>query len=216
MNSPEVERDLAGVRGAHRRLLATISDLSEEQARQPSRLPDWSVGHVLTHLARNADGLSRMMEAAVHGEIADMYVGGVEGRAADIAAGAERPAEELVADVRHGIARLERAWADATDDAWSGQGRMVTGPVALVELPWRRWREAEVHHADLGLSYDFADWPADFVRFELVRMTGQWASRKPMGLTSLPAAALEAAPNDRLAWLFGRRDIAGVPAAGVF
>ena len=47
-------------------------------------------------------------------------------------------------------------------------------------------------------------------------MTAQWASRKPMGLTDLPAAVLAVPPNVRLAWLFGRHEIDGVPAAGVF
>ena len=37
-------------------LLGDIQDLSETSARAPSRLPGWSRGHVLTHLARNAEG----------------------------------------------------------------------------------------------------------------------------------------------------------------
>ena len=27
-----------------------------------------------------------------------------------------------------------------------------------------RWREVEVHRADLGLGYDRSDWPAEYVR----------------------------------------------------
>ena len=85
----------------------------------------------------------------------------------------------------------------------------------MFDLVFRRWRETEIHHADLGLGYEFSDWPADFVRIDLARMSAQWASRKPMGLTDLPAAALALAPPDRLAWLWGRLDIDGLAPAGM-
>ena len=83
-------------------------------------------------------------------------------------------------------------------------------------LPARRWRETEVHHADLGLGYTFADMPADFVRPELRRMEMQWQARQPMGLTTLPEAVLHRPPHERLAWLMGRLEIDGVAPAGVF
>ena len=47
------------VRLAHQRLIGTGSGLDDAQIRRASLLPEWSIGHVLTHLARNADGHSR-------------------------------------------------------------------------------------------------------------------------------------------------------------
>src|SRR4051794_11621167 len=53
---PEARRRvLAGVTESHRRLFADIDGLTDAQARAASNLPDWTVGHVLTHIARNAD-----------------------------------------------------------------------------------------------------------------------------------------------------------------
>ena len=43
------------------RLLASAAALSDEQLRGPSLLPGWSRGHVLSHIARNADGLSNLL-----------------------------------------------------------------------------------------------------------------------------------------------------------
>jgi len=43
-----------------------------------------------------------------------------------------------------------------------------------------------------------------------------WASRQPMGMTTLPPLALAASPSDRLAWLTGRSTIAGLDPAGVY
>ena len=38
-----------------------IEGLTDDQAREPSLLPGWSRGHVLTHLARNADAMVNLL-----------------------------------------------------------------------------------------------------------------------------------------------------------
>jgi len=43
------------------RLTADVCGLTDEQAREQSLLAGWSRGHVLTHLARNADGLGNLL-----------------------------------------------------------------------------------------------------------------------------------------------------------
>ena len=163
--------------------------LDAADVRLPSLLPGWTVGHVLTHVARNADSFVRMLEGVERGEIVDQYEGGVGARAADIEAGAGRPAGELVHDVRGTIWRFE---GHGRADQRRGTGRRGSfgdGPVD--GLPFRRWREVEVHHADLGLpGFTFADWSSAYVRRELQRELMTWRSRKPMGFSDLPPAAL--------------------------
>jgi len=210
-----LERDLAGAARAHRELEATIADLTDEQAREASVLPGWSRGHVLTHIARNADSFTRIVLGAQRGEVLEQYPGGREQRAGDIEAGSGRPAAELIADVRRANDELERAWAGTAADVWQRQGVATTGPVALDDLPFRRWRETSVHHADLDLGYGWADWPIEYVRIELDRMTMLWNSRLPMGLTGLPAEALAVSEHHRVAWLLGRAGIAGLEPAGL-
>lgn len=211
-----LERDVQGAVAAHARLVADLATLTDEQAAQPSLLPGWSVAHVLTHIARNADSHVPMLEAANRGEVVAQYPGGVDQRNADIEAGAGRPAAALVADVVAANARLEAAWTAMTPNGWGVQGLSSFGPVAIDDLPFRRWRETVVHQADLGLSYTWRDWPADYVRLELARMTMLWASRKPMGLTTLPAAAMVLTDHERTAWLTGRTSVEGLDAAGIF
>ncbi|MGH9105508.1 MAG: maleylpyruvate isomerase N-terminal domain-containing protein [Acidimicrobiales bacterium] len=48
--------------------MVTAERLTDERVRAPSRLPGWSVGHVLAHLARNAEGYARRLEGALEGE----------------------------------------------------------------------------------------------------------------------------------------------------
>jgi hypothetical protein len=39
-----------------------------------------------------------------------------------------------------------------------------------------------------------------------------WRARKPMGMTALPESVQRLAPNERLAWMYGRVQVAGVAA----
>ena len=73
------------------RLTITAAGLTDSQAREPSQLPGWTRGHVLTHIARNADGLRNLLIWARTGVVTPQYPD-LEAREAGIAAGAgERP-----------------------------------------------------------------------------------------------------------------------------
>ena len=165
---------------SHARLAHTLATLTDADARRPSLLPGWTVGHVLTHLARNADSHVRMVEGAIGGEVADQYPGGNAQRAADIESGSRRPAADLVDDVLTSAARLEAVWELTPDDLWrTGRGRVVTGIWPLADLPFRRWREVEIHHVDLDLGYRWDDWPDAYVEAELHRALAGLAARLP-------------------------------------
>ena len=212
MDERSVPDYVNGCAAAHRRLIAHLEALLQQGVltdavvHGPSLLPNWTVGHVLTHIARNADSMTRSIDGALRGEVVDQYEGGVAGRTADIEAGAPRPAHEQVDDVRHSIAQLELAWVRAAEAGWPGRWRSpAAGERPTWEIPFRRWREVEVHHADLGLEgFGFDDWSARYVAEELRLRTMEWSSRNPMGLTGLPQAALRLSPQVRLAWLMGR------------
>jgi maleylpyruvate isomerase len=49
---------LGWVEDGSRRLEQAVSALPAEAVAEPSALPGWTRGHVLTHLARNADALA--------------------------------------------------------------------------------------------------------------------------------------------------------------
>jgi maleylpyruvate isomerase len=211
----EIDRAVAGAAAAHQALMAHLDgllergDLDGDVVVRPSLLAGWTVGHVLTHIARNADSHARILEAAGRGEVVDQYDGGFEGRAAEIEAGAGRPAAEQVADVRTSAWALEAAWATCPSEGWAGHGRGSRGDqIPVADLPFRRWREVVVHHVDLGLGYGWSEWPAEYVRLELDRQVMAWRARMGMGLTTLPPAALALHPNERLAWLLGRHQVA--------
>ncbi|MGI8680546.1 MAG: maleylpyruvate isomerase N-terminal domain-containing protein [Mycobacteriales bacterium] len=48
-----------GCTAAHRDLESLADEVTDDVSARTSLLPGWTVGHLLTHLARNADGTSR-------------------------------------------------------------------------------------------------------------------------------------------------------------
>ena len=211
-------------------LLDGLSTLTDADARRPSLLAGWSVGHVLTHLARNADSHTAMFLAAHAGGVADQYPGGMAQRTADIDAGAVRDAGELVDDLRTAIARLEDAWDATATATWAhGLGRTGNaGERPLDDLVFRRWRETEVHHADLGLSFGWADWSEAYVDRELDHTIAVLAPRLPAATAlrieadgiigawivepvAVARLTVRASKHELLAWLLGRHARADWP-----
>ena len=201
----------------HRRLLDRLDErlaAGTLDVSAASLLPDWTIGHVITHVTQSGDGHLRMLDAAVAGEVGQQYPCGREQRNSGIERGATRTASEQVDDLRRSIAALDARWAAMPD--WTGTGASMGGDVSIADLPFLRIREVAVHHADLGLGYTFDDLPDAYVREELRRMEMLWAARQPMGMTSLPDAALAASPPHRLAWLMGRAPIDGLDPAAIY
>lgn len=211
----QINRQIEGCVAAHRALEGSIADLTDEQAHGPSALPGWTIGHVLSHVARNAESFVRLLEAASAGVAGAQYPGGRDQRNGDIETGAVRSAADIVADVVHTNRALESSLASMTDSAWSTEVAFMVGAGPARDITWRRWREVAVHHVDLGLDATWRQWPAEYVRPELQRLTMLWASRRPMGLTTLPELAQRADDHQRLAWMLGRADIDGVEPAGL-
>ncbi len=204
-------------------------DWTPADIQAPSLLPGWTRGHVLTHVARNADGISRALGGALRGEIVARYPGGQAGRNADIEAGAARSPAELAADVRESAERLDAVLdAVAAADGWA----LPTEDLTVGEYVAARWREVEVHRIDLAGSYTAEQWPAEFVAYLLPEVADGLAPRVtvPIRITvspdrcTVPALVgqawtvgdgdhVEVAAPDwaLLAWLIGRAE--AVPGA---
>ncbi len=156
--------------GAHRRMMESAARLTDADCRCPSLLPGWSRGHVLAHWARNADGQSRMLAAAMRGEITAQYPGGDSQRAAEIEAGAAWPARVILEDARAAIGRVEDAWHRMPASAWDRPTAARAGTRPAWLSAWARWRETEIHHLDLDAGYTHDQWPAEFTGLMLPRV----------------------------------------------
>lgn len=168
---------------AHRRMWTSASEMTDDDCRAPSLLPGWSRGHVLAHWARNADGQTRMLLAAMRGETAAQYPGGDAQREADIQAGAARPAQLILQDARDAIDRVEDTWRRMPAEAWSRPTAARIGQRPAWKSVWARWRETEIHHVDLDTGYTHDRWPPEFVSIMLPRVLPTLQARQPDEVT---------------------------------
>jgi maleylpyruvate isomerase len=159
-------------------LLETAGGLSDADLRAPSLCVGWTRGHVLTHLARNADSLVNLLTWARTGVETPQYVS-AEKRDADIEAGSGRPAAEIVADLEAAAQRLVEAIAEVPADRWDERLRMRSGrEVPAARIPWLRRREVEIHHVDLDAGYTPAHWSPEFVE-RMLRGEARHLSERP-------------------------------------
>lgn len=214
-------RDLASVRDATERLLTAAAKLNNDSVAEPSRLPGWTRGHVLAHLARNADALVNIFTGR------RMYAS-AEARDADIERDAPRPLDVQLADVRESAARLLQAWAATAD--WARTVELRNGVTdTAAGVPFRRWIEVELHHVDLRIGYELEDLPAEFTEREITFLADRFAGHPEVPPTTItdgtrawstgsaaaePAVTVTGPAPELLGWLAGRRDGAGLTVAG--
>ncbi len=204
---------LAQLAESEARMRAIVTPLAEADLTLPSALPGWTIAHLLTHLARNADSHVRRIDAAHRGEVIDQYEGGLEGRNRAIEDGAQRDAQTIVDDLAASSLRLDAAWWTVQGGEWMGESRDSTGVIRQVRtLPARRLQEVEVHIVDLDLGYDHREWSDVFVVAFLDEMRATMPARVPNG-ESIPTAGTlaELPPRDELAWLYGRARFEALP-----
>ncbi|AHH99855.1 putative mycothiol-dependent maleylpyruvate isomerase [Kutzneria albida DSM 43870] len=183
-------RDAAAGLGAAERATASLLELVESMddasARAASALPGWTRGHVLSHLARNADGLVNLLTWARTGVEHPMYTSRAD-RDTAIEEGAPRSLWLLREDLLAACGRFGAAATGLGEAAWQaevlhGSGRAIPAH----HVPWLRVQELWVHMVDLDLGIDFAQFPADVVERLIHLVLPHYAGR-----TDMPALRLE-------------------------
>lgn len=202
------------------RLLSAAHSLDETRLREPSRLPGWTRGHVLAHIAGNAVGLSNLATWAATGVETPQYASREE-REREINQGAADSKDVIVARVVATADRLADALAAIPADRMDFEVRFLSGATTKAKrIVAARMREVEIHHVDLDVGYEPSSWPPAFVHDALHNVV-----RTFDGKAAVPGLTLEgrdsgsvftihgggpptlAGPDWRLlAWLTGRQD----------
>jgi maleylpyruvate isomerase len=218
LNTIEVSTDL---------LLVSVDAMTKEDVRGPTLLPDWSRGHLLTHIARSADSLARLVEWARTGIEQKQYAS-EEARAAQIQAGARRSPAELAADIKASAVAFEQAARSLPESARYFELRLRSGvPVTAERLLFVRLRELEVHHVDLDVGYTWADIPPDVTTAVIDDIVATLSKREEVPPVRLVATDVELERQiglrgpvltgeqaDLLAWLSGRSPGVGLTVTG--
>ena len=216
----EAAAGLAAVERGTGRLLQLVESMDDAAARGASALPGWTRGHVLTHLARNADGLVNLLTWARTGVEHPMYASRSD-RDIDIEEGAPRSLWLLEQDVVAACGRFAAAATGLGDSAWQAEISMIGGrSVRAFQVPWKRVSELWVHMVDLDLGLTFSEVPSDvadrLIGDALAHYRGQGLSlRLEVGDRSWdlsgdgPVHHVTGTSGGALAWVTGRN------AAGV-
>ncbi|MFC9732164.1 maleylpyruvate isomerase family mycothiol-dependent enzyme [Streptomyces roseolus] len=216
------ERDLASLHEATERLLTDAASWDNAAVAQPSRLPGWTRGHVLAHLARNAEALVNVLEGR------PMYAS-AEARDADIERDAARPLDVQLADVRATAEGLRAAASVPAD--WNRVVELRNGITdSASRIPFRRWVEVDLHHVDLGCGYELEDLPEEFVGREIDFLAERFSTLGNVPPTALRAddgrawttgdpsgeagVTVSGAASELLGWLAGRRDGSALKTEG--
>jgi maleylpyruvate isomerase len=198
--------------------LSTLDALPPAVLDAPSRLPDWRRRHVVAHVARNAESLSRLASWARTGVETPAYAS-AQARAADIERTAQADPDSLRHDVWDTATALEHDFDALSGAQWANEVQTRGGrTVPAAELPWMRVREVWIHTVDLDAGPRFEDIPAVICTALVDDVTGGFAERVEgvpgLRLTASDVGgtwtigdggtAVTAPVTDLAAWLTGR------------
>lgn len=174
---------------------------------------------MLSHLAGNAEGGSRLLEGVASGVPGWEYVD-LDSRAADIEEGSYAPIEMLVSRLEVTAQRFDDACAAVSPELWSTPVTWTTGHRnAASEVVALRLFEVEIHHVDLAAGRTFKDWPDELTTRVFTVVVDAFAARADVPALSIQLDGQDARHNlghgsspvvvsgartDVLAWLLGR------------
>lgn len=169
---------------ADHRLVRTVDALADAAYDEPSALPGWTRGHVVAHLALNAEALAAVLTGIAQGDVPPMYAT-QEQRDGDIAELASAAPEELRSRLMGSTTALVGAIGLVPEDRLDvlverTRGSERTFPADAVT--GMRLREVEIHHADLAAGYSRRDWPLPFAAFLVESMLDRAGREAPFAV----------------------------------
>jgi maleylpyruvate isomerase len=205
-----------------------VEGLPDDALHAPSALPGWTRAHVVAHVARNAEALTRLATWARTGVETPMYPSR-EHRAAEIESSAKAAVEVLRAELGTTAQALDAALAALDAATWQAEVRSALGrPIPAAEIPWMRVREVWLHAVDLDAGVTVADLAPDVVDTLLDDATGTLSAAEgcppavlaptdrdrtwPLGPASDAPLQVRGEAAQVLGWLVGRTDADGVEA----
>jgi maleylpyruvate isomerase len=178
-------------------LVRAVDALPDDAFWAPSALPGWSRAHVVAHLARNAEALTRLATWARTGIETPMYASS-EQRTAEIESSAQASADKLRSELVSTAGDFDAALAALDDETWQAQVRSALGrAIPGTEVPWMRVREVWLHAVDLDAGITVADLPPAVIDALLDEVTVTLSARD-----GCPAARLAPSDRDR-SWSLG-------------
>ncbi|MFC6285115.1 maleylpyruvate isomerase family mycothiol-dependent enzyme [Nocardioides sp. GCM10027113] len=207
------------------RLVRTVDRLGDDDWTQDSALPGWTRGHVVAHLALNAEGLAGALDGIARERPVPMYPSQEERDQAIDELGEAHP-DELRDRLMGGCTAFSEAVSEVPDDRWDATFERTPGgkEITAREAVSMRLREVEIHHVDLSAGFTRHDWSPEFTRLLLDGMVARGLPRGPVVVdpTDLEGTweygeggpTVQGTAADLAWWLTGRGDGEGLTSDG--
>jgi maleylpyruvate isomerase len=213
---------LSDLHDATHRLVRAVDELDDAAYAEPSRLPGWTRGHVVAHLALNAEALTGALRGVLAGEPVPMYASDAarDDDIDDLAPASPTVLRDRLyaatTSLAEALTALPAERVDAVVERTPGSERtFAAGEVAAMRL-----HEVEFHHADLGTGYTAGDWAPGFAAVVVERLHG----RAPATLVASDfgrswqadpgAPTVTGTAADLAWWLSGRGEGGGLTSDG--
>ncbi|MFC4031524.1 maleylpyruvate isomerase family mycothiol-dependent enzyme [Streptomyces polygonati] len=198
------------------RLRKLLTGLTDDAVREPSTLPGWTRGHVLSHIEGIGLAMARQARYAPRGRLIEVYDGGRPARDAAIEAGHRRSAARFQAALTDALDEADASWSAVGPDDWQRPVSYRDGVLFDAGLAW--WRELEIHTTDLLLGATVAEWTQPFC----AHLVDFMSARLPIGVALTLTAtdgpwewtlgtgtplAVRGRSTDLAAWLAGRHPL---------
>jgi maleylpyruvate isomerase len=220
MDRRDIAVTLPWMRAGTELFTRAVENLPDDALRAPSALPGWTRAHVVAHVARNAEALTRLATWARTGVETPMYPSR-EHRAAEIESSAKAAVDVLRAELGTTAEALDAALAALDATTWQAEVRSALGrPIPAAEIPWMRVREVWLHAVDLDAGVTVADLAPDVVDSLLDDAAGTLSRAEgcpdallaptdrdrtwPLGLAAGEPVRVQGAAASVLGWLVGR------------
>jgi len=199
-------------------LLGDTIAITDEAWQMPSRLPGWTRAHVATHIARQADGMTRVLGQIKNNQPTSLY-DSEETLNDAIERGSERSAMDLQVDLDSSAGRLHEASSRLKRLPPSRPISLTPNlTVPLGDLPIVRLNHLVLHHIDLDIGFTYeaieatvASWLLAYnaarigrnPAYPSIRLTGDSGVTAVIGRGGRPRV-VNGADNLLLGWLTGR------------
>lgn len=165
----------------------SLAKIPAEGFAKSSRLPGWTVAHLVAHINGNAIALLNLLSWAKTGRETPMYESAFQ-RNNDIEAGSKLSPLELTEGSDRLIRKLRLEISTFTPELWSATVRTARGrEIHALEVPWMRAKELWIHAIDLGVGASLSDMAIEAVALLFDDLVAGFASREDISHFSLVA-----------------------------
>lgn len=221
MTIPDNGNARDGIYSAASGIRRRLETMTGRTLREESALPGWDRGHLLAHIRGVTAAMTRQIDFALTGGLVAVYDGGTDDRNAQIEAGAQLPAGELIAAVEAALTTMQERVRSLTEAELGLPISFRNGTVAdgLNAL----WRELVIHEGDVvpgtqrSWSRPFCEHLFDFLG---ARVPGDYTFRimadgviSSLG-TGPTTLELAGSRQEVAEWLAGRSRGGGISAGG--